>query len=118
MPQLSDCCVGKVIQHHLTFRPYPPHHLSFCSHSVHKHIWCMLVCVCVIMFVCREMMWYPVSDLPFLPTWLQSRNILCICMSDVRLAFIFFIVDDLSSYTHAQAHTHTRTQGHKAGKLR
>lgn len=51
-------------------------------------------------------MWYPVSDLPFLPAWLQSTRILCICMSDVRLAFIYFFFnteDDSFSHTH----THT-----------
>lgn len=108
MSQLTACCVSKVIQHHLSFRPYPPQHLSFCSHSVHKHIWCMLACLVV--FVCGEMVQFPVSDLPFLPAWLQRGNNLCIRMSDVRLASMLLLqIISRLPYTHAHARTHTYT---------
>lgn len=55
-PLRPHCCVGKVIQHHLNFRPHAPPTLSTpppspCFPFVHQHIWCTLVhvriCVCV-----------------------------------------------------------------------
>lgn len=123
-PPLWDCCAGKVIQHRLTFCPYPPHHLSFSSPSVHKHIWCMLMHVCAMMFVCREVMWCGILFLisPSCPLGCKAK-IFCVyaCwMSDLLSYFycrwsLHAPPHSTPCHTHTQVctHTHAHTLGWK-----
>lgn len=66
-------------------------------------------------FVCREMMQYPVSDLSFLPACLQKYIVYMNVGYQTR--FHSFIVDDLPSNTItlslSQTHTRIHTQSRK-----
>lgn len=89
-PLRPRCCVGKVIQHHLTFRPRapPPLHLSLPAFpwSTNTSGACSRVraCVPLIVFVCTEIMCYPVSDRP--SSCLLGCKALVFCVHACRMS--------------------------------
>lgn len=85
----------------ITSPPIPIHlTISLSTPALSSHIWCTLVRV----FMCREMMQYPVSDLPFLPAQ-PKAEIFCV--------YACRMLSHSLSHFHCRCsllfHTHTHT---------
>ena len=135
LPRLSDCCVGKSdpTSPHLPSLSTSPSLRPLCS--VHTCISCVRVCVCVCVcvcvgmcvsacvfdrngvFVCREMMRYPVSDLLSSSPLSPKAEILCVyaCRMLSDLLSYFHCRWSLLFHTHTHTHTHTDTHTHTLG---
>ena len=78
--------------------------ISVSSLALSTRIWSMFRCLIASVFVCTEMMQYPVSDLPFLPVQ-PKAEIFCV--------YACRMLSDLLSYFHCRCsllfHTHTDT---------